>query len=453
MTKDAIANNPKVRWIVLLLVSIVIGTNYYVYDSVSTIKDTLIVAIGIDNTLYGWYVGLYAFTNSIFMMTIFGGILLDKWGINKTGIMFTSLCFLGIFLSALGASSYSDEGTVLYSIFDALPFSIAPKVKMVLMGRLLFGLGAETSIIVINKIIVKWFKGKELAFAFALNVTIARIGSAVALIAPPFLIESYGWESALWIAALIMGVGFVFFIIYTMYDSKVNTNIKLLAADEEFHVKDIVKIITNKSFLYIILLCVTFYSAVFPFLAYVGSLLQNKFGVSEQMSGMLSSLIIFGTIIFTPIFGKYVDKRGNRATLMIYGSSLLLLSHLLLSLTSLSPYIPMFTLGIAFSLVPAAMWPSVAIIVEEKVVGTAYGIMTSLQNLGLFIFPILAGYILDATNVGITPEMVKEGTANYDYTYTVLMFAGLGVVGLVFAFLLKWTDKKPNGHGLEIGNV
>jgi MFS family permease len=152
---------------------------------------------------------------------------------------------------------------------------------------------------------------------------------------------------------------------------------------------------------------------------------------------VLSSLIIWGTIVFTPIFGWFVDKRGRRATLMIAGSAMLLASHLILSLTNLTPYVAMFVLGIAFSLVPAAMWPSVPLLVNEKRLGTAYGLMTSIQNLGLFAFPILAGWITDRTNPGVTPEMLDQDLASLDYTYTVLMFAGLSLFGFLFAFLLR----------------
>ncbi len=473
--KDAVKNT-NLRWLVLFLVSVVIGTNYYVYDAMSSIKSVMQAELGFSNQEYGFLISFYSFPNTWLLMAIFGGIILDKWGIKKTGFLTVALCSFGAFITAYGSTEYYSNGGFLYGIMDDLPFDYSPELKMLMLGRLFFGLGAETSIVVINKIMVKWFKGKELARAFAINIAIARIGTAAALIFSPISVGSVqGWNLALWLAAIIMGIGFVFFVIYMFFDSKVEST-RLHCKDEEFHFSDIIKLLKNRSFIYVIFLCVTFYSAVFPFLAYVPDLLLNKFGVdlaeneliqwvlstiisifgevSETqsviiVSGFVSSLIPFGTIFFTPLFGAIVDKIGKRATLMILGSFLLIVSHLLLGLTGLSPYLSMFILGIAFSLVPASMWPSVAIIVEEKRLGTAYGIMGSLQNLGLWLFPILAGVILDGTNPGITPEMVTQGVALYDYTWTVLMFAGLGMIGIVFSLLLLRQEKGENNHGLE----
>ncbi len=384
-------------------------------------------------------------------MSIFGGIILDKWGIKKTGILFVGLCVLGVLISAYGASPYFAAGNFDHNLLSSFLPEYSPQLKMLMIGRLFFGLGAETSIIVINKIIAKWFKGKELALAFGTNIAISRLGTAAALIlSPQFSSNPSTWYYAIWIAAILMLVGFITFLIYVSFDAKYSpkddTSAKL-AADEEFHLSDITELIKNKSFIFICLLCVTFYSAVFPFQAYCPDLLHNKFGLDIEFSGILSSLITWGTIVFTPLFGSFVDKKGKRASLMVFGSVLLIISHLILSMTSLSPYIPMFTLGIAFSLVPAAMWPSVALIVDEKRLGTAYGFMTAIQNLGLWGFPILAGYVLDITNQGIAPDSGK-----LDYTVTILIFAILGILGLFFAFMLKYYDAKSSGYGLELAS-
>jgi len=449
--------SPSTRWIVLILVSIVIAANYYVYDAMSSIKSVMQTELGFSNVDYGLIVAFYSFPNTFLLMAIFGGIILDKWGIRKTGLLFVALCAVGAVVTAYGATETFRNGGFGFGVMDAFLPSYSPQLKMMMFGRLLFGLGAETSIVVINKIMVKWFKGRELATAFAINVAIARLGTAFALILSPVLIEShYGWTYALWIAAVLMGVGLMFFIIYMIFDARVsggaNHEQSLLDADEEFHLSDITALLKNRSYIYVILLCVTFYSAVFPFQAYCPDLLHNKFGLSIDVSGTLTSLIIWGTIVFTPLFGYFVDKKGKRASLMLIGSFLLVVVHLTLSLTSVTPYIPMFVLGIAFSLVPAAMWPSVALIVDERRLGTAYGIMASLQNLGLWAFPILAGYILDKTNPDVTEEMLAQG-ATYDYTWTILMFAILGVIGLLVAWLLKREDAGGKGYGLELAST
>ena len=456
MTSEKITQSPlqkliSYRWLILLLISLVIGTNYYVYDALSSIKSVMQAQLGFSSTDYGLIVSFYSFPNTFFLMSVIGGIILDKWGIRKVGFIFVFLCLLGAAVTAYGASGSFRAGGFGYSFLGSFLTNFTPELKMMMFGRLLFGLGAETSIVVINKILVKWFKGKELALAFAVNISIARLGTAGALIFSPVLIKDpTGWTWAIWVATILMGLGFIVFIIYMFYDKKYDNYEKFdvgLAPDEEFHFKDILYLITNKSFIYICLLCVTFYSAVFPFQAYCPDLLHNKFGLSLEWSGQLSSLIIWGTIVFTPVFGWFVDNRGRRASIMFLGSGLLIIAHLTLALTHITPFVALFILGIAFSLVPAAIWPSVALIVEEKKLGTAYGIMGSIQNLGLFAFPILAGWLLDSSNPGVTVDMIEKGQASLNYTYTILMFVGLGFLGWLFAALLKRNDR-INGNSI-----
>jgi nitrate/nitrite transporter NarK len=323
---------------------------------------------------------------------------------------------------------------------------------MMSLGMLIFGLGAETSIVVTSKIIVKWFRGYEIALAFALNLGIARIGTALAFNLSPRLILPGQWNFAIWFAAMLLLIGFLAFLVYIMFDIKIDRQMKtagsLLNKDEEFHFPDVAKLFTNRSFLFITFMCVTFYAAVFPFLKYAPDLFFHKFGISRERSGDIASLLPYGTVFFTPLFGWFVDKKGKTASLMIYGSLLLILVHLLLTFTSVNPYALMALMGIAFSLVPAAMWPAVSKIVPDHLIGTAYGIMFSFQNLGLFAIPILAGYILDATNPGITPGMIEHGS-KLSYTHVMFMFAALSMLGFLFALLLKWDDRS-SGYGLEL---
>jgi len=251
---------------------------------------------------------------------------------------------------------------------------------------------------------------------------------------------------------MLLLIGFLVFLVYIMYDVKLDRQMKtktsLIDKNEEFHISDLAKLFTNRSFLFITALCVTFYAAVFPFLKFAPDFFHHKFGVSTQTAGDIASLLPYGTVIFTPLFGWFVDKRGRSASLMIYGSLLLIFVHLMFSLTTVNVYVLMVLLGIAFSLVPAAMWPSVSKIVPEHRIGTAYGAMFSFQNLGLFGVPILAGTVLDMTNPGVTSEMIEAG-AKLEYTPTMLMFVGFGVIGFIFALLLKWDDK-TSGYGLEL---
>lgn len=451
MTVNKDIQSSGLRWIILLLVSIAIGTNYYVYDAMSSIKSVLQANLGFSNSEYGIIVAFYSIPN--LFMTLIGGIILDKWGIRRTGALFISLCVGGAFLTAFGASELFQNG-IFYNFFGSFITDFSPEFKIMVLGRLLFGLGAETSIVVINKVLVKWFKGKELALAFAINVAIARIGTAAALIFSPLLLEgSFGWTTPLWFAAIIMATGLVSFIIYIVTDARASGNASEQQSPEDaFKVSDIFNLVKNRSFIYVSALCVIFYSAVFPFLSYTPDMLYNKYNVSLEMSGRMSSFIIFGTIFFTPLFGYLADKVGKRASMMVLGSLLLFIVHALLALTNITPYVPMVLLGISFSLVPAAMWPSIALIVEEKRLGTAYGLMTAIQNIGLATFPILTGFVLDASNEGITQQMVADGVAKLSYTNAILVFAGLGLLGLIFSFLLKAAEKK-HSHGLEAPSI
>jgi MFS family permease len=196
---------------------------------------------------------------------------------------------------------------------------------------------------------------------------------------------------------------------------------------------------------------VTFYSAVFPFIKYAPDLLMNKFALDRQLAGEISSILMIGTIFLTPLFGWVADNKGKSATLMYLGSALLIVSHLMFALTQVTPFVPIFLLGVAFSLVPAAMWPAVTKIVGENKLGTAYGFMFSVQNLGLWAFPMLIGWVLEISNPGVADAIIAGQEAVYDYTNPMLMLAGLGVVGLGFAFLLKREDK-VSGFGLELPN-
>lgn len=436
------------KWIILILVSLVILTNYYVYDMMSGIKSVIQDNLGFSNSQYGLIIAFYSFPNLI--MAVIGGIILDRWGIKKTGLLFVGLCVLGALLTTYATTDGFRAGDFGYGFLNSFISGYSPELKVMIMGRFLFGLGAETSIVVINKILVKWFKGKTLATAFALNVAVARIGTAAAMITSPILVKAeFGWNTALWFATILMGIGFLLFVIYTLADNKKVAGEAALAEDEKFKLSDLGKLLTNKSFLLISFLCMIFYSAVFPFNAYLPDILFNKFGYGLELSGSVSAYIMYGTIVLTPIFGILIDKYGKRATSMFFGSGIIIIAHLTLALTSLPPLLIIMLLGISFSLVPAAMWPGVALIVEEKRLGSAYGAMTSIQNIGLFIFPIMAGVILDATNPGITEQMVASSQASWDYTWTILMFAGLGIVGLLLAWMLKREDKRRNDSALE----
>ena len=450
--KKTLRDSAKARWAIMFIVSFLMAANYYFYDVLSPLKSILQEHLNFSSQDYGIVAGFYAFPNTFLLMAILGGIILDKLGIRPTGLLFAVFMLIGAVITAYGATDLYREGGLGYNFMNSFWPAYSPELKMMSLGMLIFGLGAETSIVVASKIIVKWFKGYEIALAFAINLSIARIGTALAFNVSPRLILGDNWTLPIWFAVMLLFIGFLAFLIYIMYDIKLDRQVKssvsLIDKDEKFHLSDLGKLFTNKSFWFITALCLTFYAAVFPFLKFAPDFFFHKFGMSREASGDIASLLPYGTVIFTPLFGWFVDKKGKSATLMIYGSLLLVFVHLLFGLTLFNVYILMVLLGIAFSLVPAAMWPSVAKFVPEHRIGTAYGAMFSLQNLGLFAVPILAGTILDKTNPGITPMMIEAG-AKLNYTPTMLMFAGFGILGFIFALLLKRNDK-TSGYGLEL---
>jgi nitrate/nitrite transporter NarK len=362
---------------------------------------------------------------------------------------------IGSALTAYGASGFYLNGGPGFHLMNSFLPTFSPSLKMMSLGFLFFGLGAETSVVVFTKTIVKWFKGRELALALGINLSFGRLGTFAALNVSPRLVNLNGdLTLAIWFGTLLLLIGLLTFVGYMIFDTKLDRQVKINVMDETdvFRISDLGKIITNRSFLYIALLCVTFYSAVFPFMKYAPDLLSNKFGMDPEKAGWIVSIIPIGTILLTPVFGIFTDRRGKSASLMIYGSLLLVAVHLMFSLTRINPYIPMFLLGVAFSLIPAAMWPSVTKIVEEKRLGSAYGLMFSIQNIGLWAFPLLIGKVLDFSNPEVTPEAIKNGSMFYDYTNPILMLAFMGVLGVIFAVLLK-RDDKVSGFGLEQPNI
>lgn len=442
--KKKMSESATMRWGILILVGFILSVNYYFYDAFSTLKDVLMSEFGLSNTDYGLFVAFYSIPNTFLLMAVIGGVILDKFGIRRTGFMFVGFMAFGAVLTAYGSSHYYSEGGFGYGFMSSFLPSYSPELKMMLLGRFFYGLGAETSIVVVSKILVKWFKGKDLALAFGLKVGFGRLGTFAALQLSPRILEETQLSTAIWFAAVLVLIGLLAFMVYILFDIKYDKEVEQehkAVEKEGFKLSDIGNILKNPAYMYIALLCVTFYSAVFPFLAFAPDFFNNKFGMTNIQSGQITSLLPLGTLLFTPLFGFLIDKYGKAASAMIFGSALLLIIHSLFAFTNIQPHLPMILLGVAFSLVPASMWPTMVRLVDEKQIGTAYGLMYSIQNLGLFGIPILAGIILDATNTGDVEKL--------NYTPTIIMFAVLGLFGLVFSLLLKRTDKK-HGFGIDL---
>jgi MFS family permease len=407
------------RWLVLLVVSLVMFGSYYVYDSVTPINDYIQKTMGIDNSRYGLLFTFYSIPNFLFLVVL-AGVLLDKIGIRKAGVLFAGLCALGTLVTALAANK---------------------SLAWMLVGRLIFGFGSESAILVVNKVIAKWFKGRELGFAFGLNITVCRLGTFAALNSAAQIANWHSdWTWSLWVATAVMFISFLLFIVYMGMDRELERVRGGPAEAEKFIVRDVLKF--GPSFWFVAMLCVTFYSAIFPFQAHAVRLLQMKWGLTAARSGFYTSILITASMIFTPLFGLMVDKIGRRGTVMIIGSLFLIPAHLGLGLTRVHPAFSFALMGLAFSLVPAAMWPAVPVLIKEQYLGTAYGLIGWIQNIGLSVFPWLAGRLVDFA-------MKRGMTGGAEYTYMEIMFASLGIVGLVFALLLKWADRKYK-TGLEL---
>jgi MFS family permease len=433
------------RWSILLLISLAMFGNYYIYDSISPLADLLVKQLHFTDSDIGLLQGIYSFPNII--MVLIGGIIIDRIGTRISVVIFTLLIMTGALVTALSSQLF---------------FMAA--------GRLIFGMGAESMIVAITTIIARWFKGKELSFAFGLNLTVARLGSFLALNSPTWGKSLYQhWQTPLLItigAGVFALVTIIIYFFLDIYGAK-----KYALPEEGKQDKIVFKEIFSfhKSFWYITALCVTFYSAMFPFQTFAIKFFQDAHGTSREVGGNLSSMLTLAAMFFTPLFGLMADKIGKRSLLMMFGSLLIIPVYLMMAykfgrpdVMSPSDFInininfvdihaaipiylllPMSIMGIAFSLVPAVMWPSVAIIIDSNKLGTAYGLMTMIQNIGLFGFNLLIGFANDFSGASAAHPA--------GYNAGMWIFSSLGFFGLLFAYLLRRSELGAGGHGLEKG--
>lgn len=455
--KKSLRDSAAARWTALFIVSFTMMCGYFLSDVMSPLAGLLESQLGWSRADYGTYTSSYGWFNVFLFMLIFGGIILDKLGIRITGFGATVFMVVGTAIKYWAVASTTLSGDVILGLNAQLFWAC--------IGFAIFAVGVEVAGITVSKIIVKWFKGKELATAMGMQVAMARIGTAIALGFSVPIARATGIidvSRPLLVALIALCIGLIVFIVYNLMDTKLDKSevevngLNKTDEEEDFKLSDIGKILNNKGWWYIAILCVLFYSAVFPFLKYATDLMVNKFGVDQNVAGMIPMLLPFGNILLTPLFGGIYDKKGKGATIMIIGSLLLILVHGLFSIPGLNSWITamvlVVVLGIAFSLVPSAMWPSVPKIIPEKRLGTAYSLIFWVQNWGLMGVPLLIGWVLE--KYCITGQTVRDGmTVNtYDYTLPMMIFAGFGVLALIFAFLLKVEDKKK-GYGLELPNI
>ena len=405
-----------------------------------TVSST-IDGLGWSNSDYGIFSGAYGYINVFLFMLFFGGLILDKMGVRFTGIMSTGLMFVGAAIKWYAV----DNG------FAGEMFGLPTQVVVACLGFAIYGMGAEIAGITVTKVIAKWFAGHEMALAMGLQVALARVGTACALFFALPIAQSAGDVSApVMFGASALCIGLLSYIVYCVMDKKLDKSIAgediAAESEEQFKFSDLKVIFCNQGFWLITFLCLIFYAAVFPFLKFATNLMIIKYGVSPSIAGMIPGLLPFGTMLLTPLFGSLYDKMGKGATLMIIGSVLLTIVHILFAMPLLNVWwfavIIMILLGIAFSLVPSAMWPSVPKIIPMKQLGSAYAIIFYIQNIGLSMVPVLIGNAIAANT--------SNGTT--DYTIPMSIFALFGAMAVVIAVLLKITDKRK-GYGLEEANI
>lgn len=460
--KRVLSDSKSARWTALLIVSFTMFAGYYLADVMAPLDGLLQKELGWSKTDYGWFTGAYGWFNVFLFFLIFGGIILDKMGVRFTGLAAAAVMVTGAALKYWAVSTNALDG----KSWDILIWTFPAQVWIAALGYAIFGVGVEVAGITVSKIIVKWFKGHELALAMGLQLSIARLGTALALSTSLPIAKAFGHVSTpLLICLLMLVIGFLSFFVYTFNDKRLEKSIKdanldtgdKSSPDEEFKVKDILSIITNKGWWYVSILCALFYSAVFPFLKYATYFMVNKFGVEENLAGIIPGLLPFGTILLTPVFGNLYDRKGKGATIMMVGSLLIILVHLLFAVPILNSWIIaiflMIILGIGFSLVPSAMWPSVPKIIPERQLGTAYALIFWVQNAWALMFvPALIGWVLDTYCITGTSFVDGQEVTSYNYTIPMILFMSFGISALLFAFLLKIEDKKK-GYGLQLPNI
>ena len=410
---------PAVRWGVLVLLSVAMFGNYYVYDSIAPLADILREELGFSSTQVGTLNAIYSFPNII--MVLIGGVIVDRIGTRTSTLIFAAICLLGAVITAATAEFW-----------------------MMAAGRLVFGLGAESMIVAISAALGQWFKGRQLGFAFGINLSIARAGSYAADLSPAWASDSY---AAGWRAPLLLAVGFgiislVGAVVYWMTERSAAQRYALSQPKPSDRIvwTDLWRF--DRSYWYIVGIVVTFYSVIFPFRStFAIEYFQNAHGLSLADAGTMNSHVFLAAIFATPLFGLIVDKVGRRSAALFIGSLLLLACFPTLLFTDWSLWVTTVMIGIAFSLVPAVIWPSVAYLVEEERLGTAYGLSFMIQNIGLTVFNLLAGALNDSAGAG------AGNPAGYDAM--LWMFTVLSVAAVAFSWLLWQRERGPQGHGLE----
>jgi MFS family permease len=457
---SALNDSPTARWIALILISTTMFFAYFFVDVVAPLQTMLETDYKWTPEVFGMLGGSEFFLNVFVFFLIFSGIILDKMGIRFTIITAGLTMVLGAAIKYYALTpGFQDSG--LASWLGTFITWIPASAKLAFFGFSIFGIGVEMAGITVSKTIVKWFKGREMALAMGLEMAVARLGVFAVFRLTPIFAENGGPSNSVLWGLIFLCIGFLTFLIYTFMDFKLDKQMGVtndVAPEDEFKISDLKKIFTNPGFLAIAGLCVLFYSAIFPFQKFATDMLASKLDVDMKSAAAYFSYFPIGAMVLTPFIGYFLDVKGKGASMMLYGAILLTISHLIFAFVPAEIFnvpiaiMTIVILGTAFSLVPASMWPSLPKIVEERYLGSAYGSIFWIQNIGLLAVPVLIGWSLSASNPGVS-EQITAGVVGAKYNYTVpeLIFASFGVLAIILSLVLRAVDRK-HGYGLEIPN-
>ena len=453
------------RWTALVLVALMMFFGYMFVDVMSPIQALIESQRGWNPDVFGTYAASEYILN-VFGFLIIAGVILDKMGVRFTGVLSASMMLGGAVIKYIGITEWFQTTGMaewLNSWWETFPAS----AKMAAFGFMIFGCGCEMAGTTVSKAIAKWFKGKEMALAMGLEMAIARVGVFAIFSISPIIATKFGTVVApVAFCTVLLLIGLITFTVFTFMDKKLDAQLGAEAegeSEEEFKFSDLGKILSSQVFWIVALLCVLYYSAIFPFQRYGANMLQcNLDGISAEAASNIFRWFPIGAAVITPFLGNFLDRKGKGATMLIGGAMLLICCHLIFAFvlpetkSALLAYSTIVLLGISFALVPAALWPSVPKIIDEKVLGSAYCLIFWVQNIGLCFVPKLIGSLLTSTNED-NPAVVAAKAANadfipYDYTVPLVVFAGFGVLALLIALYLKAVDKK-RGYGLEEPNI
>lgn len=451
------------RWAALAIVAVTMMLGYFVAKEMSSIEDLLELPVsqgglGWTSSEYGFFAGSRSFFNVFCFMLFIGGIILDKMGVRFTGLLACLLMVAGVSINYYAIEFMSPEPTTYVNLpvigsFVGLGHAwIKRQVLMAAFGFAVFGVGYEMCGITVSKVMVKWFTGFEMALAMGIQVALARFGTGAALLCSHPLAQRYSISTPVLCGLIFVSLGLLVYIVYCFMDVKFDRQVQSSPArtattseDEKFHFGDLVVTLKNPGFWLITILCLLYYSALYPFLDFATKIMIYKYGVDPSWAGAIPSILPFSTILFTPLFGMVYDKKGHGATLMILGTIIMTAVIFVFTLpisSSTVAIVLMVVLGMAFSLLPSAMWPSVPKIIPMKGLGTGYSIIFYIQNIGLILVPMLVG------------RVNQDHTVNgqVDFTPSMWIFTTIGIAAVVVSILLLLLDKKRH-YGLQEANV